>query len=177
MTVTKEGTINAVALVVTLLYCAFPVLLSLSLFKWLDGPIVDLMSNYLSVGDASPLNALLVPVLGAITIFKSESIRLGLSTTLLAVLVVAFCIVFFGYVSALGDDASTIVPAGATDTTAAAGSLKGFLETTSLQILVLLGLREAATRTADVEVEPENDQSAETLPEVDKPATNVGVVN
>lgn len=84
-----------------------------------------------------------MPILGAITIFKGESLKSGLTAMLLAILVLAFAISFFGYVAALGDRAALYLPPDATNTDAPSLALKSFLENTSLQILILLGLKAA----------------------------------
>ena len=144
MKIERDTILNSVAVVISLLYCAFPVLLSLGLLGLIDGTPASLIRGYLSIQGINPLQSLLVPILGAITIFKGDSLRSGLTALLLLILLLAFAICFFGYVVALGDRAALFLPAGATNTDAPSQSLKSFLENTSLQVLILLGLRSAS---------------------------------
>jgi hypothetical protein len=140
----RENVLNGVALVVAILYCAFPVLLSLALLNVAsseNGGLAETAKNFLSIQGVNPLQTLLIPVLGAITIFKGESLRSGLSAALLAILISSFALAVFGYVSALGPRGALFVPTDAKDTTAASLALKSFLESTALMILILLGLR------------------------------------
>jgi hypothetical protein len=143
MKIDRDTILKSVAVIISLLYCAFPVLLSLGLLGLIDGDIIELFRNYLAIKGVNPLQSLLVPVLGAITIFKGDELKSGLTAILLAILLLAFGIAFFGYVAALGDRAALFLPEGATNLDAPSQALKSFLESTSLQILILLGLRAA----------------------------------
>ena len=167
MTINRDTILNWVAVAISLLYCAFPVLLSLGLLNLIDGGIIELLANYLAIKGVNPLQSLLVPVLGAITIFKGDALKSGLTAALLAILLIAFGIAFFGYVAALGDRAALFLPPDATNLDAPSQALKAFLESTSLQILILLGLRAAGGAAEDDGAATETPVTPEPAP--DKP--------
>ncbi|WP_374622060.1 hypothetical protein [Devosia sp.] len=153
----RDSVLDIVAILLSMLYCAFPILVSFGLLfhEYHDTFPVVLARIYLSDPGTNPLQSLLVPVIGAITVFRADSLRSTLAALLILIFVAAFICVFVGYVSSLTTESKALMAPDSPEATTMTAALRAFLESTSLIILILLGIKSADAARPARQQEPE----------------------
>lgn len=136
----KQDVTVAMAIALSTMYCMFPVVLCTYIIFEIDpaeDDLFELSKKLFSSDTGEYIRSLLVPILGAITIFRSDDVITSFGTALVALFVFAFiyCLVGFGMAHL---ESRNIYE----DIEMIREILKGFLETASLYVLVLLGIKQ-----------------------------------
>ena len=143
----RDRLISWLATFLALTFCGFPVLLAFILFFEIDNSdpssraadFYGLGIAFVTSSASKLLSGLLVPMLGAVTVFQKDKIGSTGAAVILWVFVAAFAFVIVGYVSSY-EHARDLLYKDNVD--AIREFFRQFLETVSLFILVLLGLRQ-----------------------------------
>jgi hypothetical protein len=137
---TRENVTNITAFLLLLLYCFGPVAVSLTLLTQADASEAGYKFGLaLMQSDAGQyLNALLAPILGAVTIFRSERISSGWIILMIITVLLAFSMGVLALGSASDPKIIALYQLSEKDVP---GFLRGFLEKISFILLVLIGIR------------------------------------